>query len=97
METSSTLRNWCWRSIPRVSRPEAPASLRKQSLSAVSRIGSFASGTISPATVLVSGISLVAISQRPSVVRNESSANLGSWLVPNIVASFTRNGTVCSV
>ncbi len=28
IETSSTLRNWCWRSIPRVSRPAAPASLR---------------------------------------------------------------------
>ena len=29
METSSTLENWCWRIMPRVSRPAAPASARK--------------------------------------------------------------------
>ncbi len=82
MLTSSTLRNWCWRSMPRVSRPAAPASLRKHSLSAVTRIGNCASGTIWSITRLVSGTSLVGISQRPSVVRNRSSANLGSLSVP---------------
>ena len=30
METSSTLVNWCWRIMPRVSRPAEPASARKQ-------------------------------------------------------------------
>src|SRR5437763_410691 len=29
METSSTLSNWCWRIMPRVSLPAAPASARK--------------------------------------------------------------------
>ncbi len=82
METISTFWNWCCRSIPRVSRPADPASERKQSVSAAMRIGSAASGTISPATMLVSGTSAVGISQRPSVVWNRSSANLGNWLVP---------------
>ena len=68
IETISTLWNWCWRSMPRVSRPAAPASARKQSVSAVRRIGSCFSATMSPATVLVSGTSAVGISQRPSVV-----------------------------
>ena len=31
IDTSSTFRNWCCRSMPRVSRPAAPASRRKQS------------------------------------------------------------------
>ena len=30
IETSSTLVNWCWRIMPRVSLPAAPASARKQ-------------------------------------------------------------------
>ena len=34
-ETISTLGNWCWRSMPRVSRPAAPASARKHAVSAV--------------------------------------------------------------
>ncbi len=34
METSSTFSNWCWRSMPRVSRPALPASDRKQGVSA---------------------------------------------------------------
>ena len=38
--TSSTLSNWCWRISPRVSRPAAPASERKQGVSAVKRSGS---------------------------------------------------------
>ncbi len=82
IDTSSTLRNWCCRSMPRVSRPADPASERKQSVSATMRSGRPASGTISPATMLVSGTSAVGISQRPSVVRNISSANFGSWLEP---------------
>ena len=35
METSSTLENWCWRIMPRVSLPAAPASARKQGVQAV--------------------------------------------------------------
>ena len=45
METSSTLENWCWRIMPRVSLPAAPASARKQGVYAVTRIGSSASST----------------------------------------------------
>ena len=37
MLTSSTLVNWCWRIMPLVSLPAAPASERKQGVSAVSR------------------------------------------------------------
>ncbi len=40
METSSTLENWCWRIMPRVSLPAAPASERKHGVQAVRRIGS---------------------------------------------------------
>ena len=43
IETISTLSNWCWRMNPRVSRPAAPASERKQGVSAVKRSGSSAS------------------------------------------------------
>ena len=82
MLTSSTFRNWCWRSMPRVSRPADPASLRKHSDSAVTRIGRRSAGTISSMTRLLSGTSAVGISQRPSVVRNRSSANFGSLSVP---------------
>ena len=32
--------NWCWRSMPRVSRPADPASERKHGVSAVNRSGS---------------------------------------------------------
>ncbi len=40
METSSTLENWCWRIMPRVSLPAAPASERKHGVCAVRRMGS---------------------------------------------------------
>ncbi len=46
METSSTLVNWCWRIMPRVSLPAAPASARKHGVHAVNRSGSSASSTI---------------------------------------------------
>ena len=88
--TSSTLLNWCWRIMPRVSLPAAPASERKQGVQAVKRSGSASSSRISPATRLVSGTSAVGISQWPLVVRNRSSANLGSWPVPNSASSRTR-------
>ncbi len=45
METSSTLENWCWRIMPRVSLPAAPASERKQGVRAVTRIGSSTSSS----------------------------------------------------
>ena len=35
IETSSTLGNWCWRIMPRVSLPAAPASERKHGVQAV--------------------------------------------------------------
>ena len=35
IETSSTLVNWCWRIMPRVSLPAAPASARKHGVQAV--------------------------------------------------------------
>ena len=41
--TISTLSNWCWRIIPRVSRPYEPASERKHGVCAVSRSGSASS------------------------------------------------------
>ena len=97
MLTNSTFRNWCCRSIPRVSRPADPASLRKHSDRAVTRIGKLASGTISSITRLVSGTSAVGISHRPSVVRNKSSANFGSLSVPYAAASLTSSGTAISV
>ena len=78
----STLSNWCWRIIPRVSRPALPASERKQGVSAVTRCGRADSARISPAARLVSGASAVGTSQRPSVVRNRSSANFGNWPTP---------------
>ena len=83
--------------MPRVSRPDAPASERKHGVSAVRRSGSSSSDTIRPATRLVSDTSAVGISQRPSVVWNDSSANLGSWPVPNIACSRTSSGTATSV
>ena len=39
IETNSHFVNWRWRSMPRVSRPAAPASERKQGVSAVNRFG----------------------------------------------------------
>ena len=38
METSSTFVNWCWRIMPRVSLPAAPASARKHGVQAVNRM-----------------------------------------------------------
>ena len=64
--------------MPRVSRPDAPASERKQGVSAVKRSGNSSSAVICSRTKLVSETSAVEISQRPSVVRNRSSANLGN-------------------
>ena len=66
IETSSTLVNWCWRIMPRVSLPAAPASARKHGVSAVNRIGSSASSTIDSRTRLVSGTSAVGMSQKSS-------------------------------
>ncbi len=78
--------------MPRVSRPEAPASDRKQWVSAVSRRGSSSVGVIWSRTRLVSETSAVGISQRPSSVWKRSSANLGSWPVPNTASSRTSRG-----
>ena len=60
--TISTLSNWCWRIMPRVSRPAEPASERKHGLCAVSLTGSVLGlrGSRSR-TVLVSEISEVEI------------------------------------
>ena len=63
IETSSTLANWCWRIMPRVSRPAAPASERKHGVSAVKRSGSSLSSRICSRTRLVSDTSAVGISQ----------------------------------
>jgi hypothetical protein len=46
MDTSSTLSNWCWRIMPRVSLPAAPASARKHGVQAVKRSGSASSSRI---------------------------------------------------
>jgi hypothetical protein len=59
--TISTLSNWCWRIMPRVSRPALPASERKQGLCAVSLMGSAAAASICSRTLLVSEISEVEI------------------------------------
>ena len=96
MVTSSTFSNWCWRISPRVSRPAEPASDRKHGVSAVSRIGSSAAVRICSRTLLVRLTSDVEISQRPSVVWNRSSANLGSCPTPNTASSRTRNGVAHS-
>ena len=61
----------------------APASERKQGVSAVNRIGSALSSKICSRTLLVSDTSAVGMSQRPSVVWKLSSANFGSCPVPN--------------
>ncbi len=104
-ETSSTFVNWCWRIMPRVSRPAAPASARKQGVEAVKRSGSAASSRISSRTRLVSETSAVGMSHRsrppsslPSrVARNWSSRNFGSCAVPNIASSRTSSGGFTSV
>ena len=83
--------------MPRVSLPDAPASERKQGVSAVSRSGSSSSAVICSRTRLVSDTSAVGISQRPSVVRNRSSANFGSWPAPNTASSRTSSGGETSV
>ena len=51
---------------------------------------------MSPDTMFVSGTSAVGISQRPSVVWNESSENFGSWPVPKKAALLTSSGTETS-
>ena len=48
-ENCSTLLNWCTRIMPRVSRPAAPASRRKQGENATYRSGSSSAARISPA------------------------------------------------
>ena len=78
--------------MPRVSLPEAPASERKDGVSAVSLSGRSSSGVICSRTRLVSETSAVEISQRPSVVRNRSSANFGNWPTPNTASSRTSSG-----
>ena len=82
MLTSSTLGNWCWRMMPRVSLPADPASERKQGVKAVKRSGSSFSSSTMSFTRLVSETSAVGISQKPLSVRNMSSANFGSWPTP---------------
>ncbi|MNL69234.1 hypothetical protein D3C87_1940620 [compost metagenome] len=69
MATSSTLLNWCWRSMPRVSRPADPASERKQEVSAVKRKGSSSSARMDSRTRLVRGTSAVGISANRSKPR----------------------------
>ena len=101
-DTSSTFQNWCWRIMPRVSRPALPASERKHGVCAVSRMGSCAASRICPRTVLVSGISLVAIrycsacgaapgsaASAPRVTQNMSCRNLGSCPVPSRISPLT--------
>ena len=61
IETSSHFTNWCWRIMPRVSRPAEPASARKHGVSAVKRSGSSSSERICSRTRLVSGTSAVGI------------------------------------
>ena len=87
--------------MPRVSRPALPASLRKQGVCAVSRMGSCDSASTSSRTKLVSDTSLVGIrysaccssdaspSWPPLLTANRSASNLGSWPVPRSVASLT--------
>ena len=72
--------------------PADPASDRKHGVNAVIRRGSAASARIWPCTALVRLTSAVGIIQRPSVVLNKSSANLGNWPVPNTASSFTKSG-----
>ena len=71
IETSSTLVNWCWRIMPRVSLPAAPASARKHGVQAVRRSGSLASSTMDSRTRLVSGTSAVGMSQRSTSLRSQ--------------------------
>ncbi len=78
-ETSSTLVNWCWRIMPRVSRPAAPASARKDGVQAVTRSGSSFSSRIDSRTRLVSGTSAVGISQ---------SAPFGKLMIPIFEIEF---------
>ena len=59
IETSSTFWNWCWRIMPRVSRPADPASERKQWVRAVSRSGRSSSEVIASRTRLVRDTSAV--------------------------------------
>ena len=60
------------------------------------RMGCDKSAMISPATDAVRLTSLVGTSQRPSVVRKLSSANLGSCPVPVIDARVTSAGAQTS-
>ena len=82
MLTSSTLGNWCWRIMPLVSLPAAPASERKHGVQAVKRSGRSFSSSSASFTRLVSGTSAVGISQKPLSVWNMSSAKRGSWPTP---------------
>ena len=61
IDTSSTFSNWCWRIMPRVSRPPLPASERKHSEWAAIRSGRRSASTICSRTMLVSGTSEVGI------------------------------------
>ncbi len=59
IDTSSTFSNWCWRIIPRTSRPPLPASERKHIECAVMRSGRRSASTMASRTMLVSEISEV--------------------------------------
>ncbi len=65
MCTSSTFSNWCWRIMPRVSFPDAPASERKQGVCATYFIGKASAATIWSRTRLVTGTSAVGIKKNP--------------------------------
>ena len=83
---------------PDFSRPEAPASERKQGVRAVSRSGSSASSVIASRTRLVKETSAVGMryfGSSPTVL-NKSSSNFGSWPVPNMASSFTSKGGLTS-
>ena len=89
IKTISTLENWCWRIIPLVSVPAAPASDLKQGVLATNLNGKLLLSRISSLTILVKGTSAVGINHLLSVVQNKSSVNLGSWPVPYNASSLT--------
>ena len=78
IETSSTFLNWCWRIMPRVSLPAAPASARKDRVPAVKRSGRVFSSTMLSRTRLVSGTSAVGMSpSRPLLRRAQAPSERG--------------------
>ena len=90
---SSTLSNSCERRRPRVSRPAAPASRRKQEVYAVYRAGRSASARTSSRCSEVRGTSAVGMAQRSSrSMWYASSSNLGRCPVEIIVSVRTSVG-----